>query len=133
VGAVIRLRGWLLPFSASEPFDVARRRLGAQASMSSSEAEVVASPTGLHAVAARIRGGLEDAVMGMQSDRAALLSGLTTGETHGMSAHTEELVRRAGLSHLVAVSGYMGAYTDGFRDTPVLGCSFSLVALSGSS
>ena len=126
VGAVIRLTGWLLPLSASEPFDVARRRLGAQASLSSSEAEVVAPPAGLHAVAARIRGGLEDAVMGMQSDRAALLSGLTTGETHGMSAQTEELVRRAGLSHLVAVSGHIGAYTDGFRDTLVLGAQVGI-------
>lgn len=105
VGAVIKLTGWLLPLSSSEPFDVARRRLGAQASMSSGEAEVVAPPAGLHSLAARIRGGLTDAVMGMESDRAALLAGLTTGETHGMAAHTEELVQRAGLSHLVAVSG----------------------------
>ena len=105
VGAVIRLTGWLLPLSASDPFDVARRRLGAQASLSSSEAEIVAPPAGMHAFAARITGGLADAVMGMESDQAALLSGLTTGQTQGMSAHTEELVRRAGLSHLVAVSG----------------------------
>lgn len=105
VGALIRLSGWLLPLSSSDPFDVARRRLGAQASLSPIEAEVIAPPAGAHALAARVRGGLARAMMGMDGDRAALLSGLTTGETHGTSASTEELVRRAGLSHLVAVSG----------------------------
>jgi len=38
-------------------------------------------------------------------DEAALVRGMTTGDTRGMGEQTEEIMRRAGISHLVAVSG----------------------------
>jgi competence protein ComEC len=41
----------------------------------------------------------------MEPERAGLLSGLSTGDTTGIGGVTEEQLRRAGLSHLVAVSG----------------------------
>lgn len=41
----------------------------------------------------------------LPADEAALVRGMTTGDTRGMSERTEEIMRRAGISHLVAVSG----------------------------
>ncbi|WP_394214314.1 ComEC/Rec2 family competence protein [Brachybacterium vulturis] len=41
----------------------------------------------------------------LPSDEAALVRGMTLGDTRGMGEQTEEIMRRAGISHLVAVSG----------------------------
>lgn len=41
----------------------------------------------------------------LPSDEAALVRGMTIGDTRGMREETEEIMRRAGISHLVAVSG----------------------------
>lgn len=41
----------------------------------------------------------------LPSDEAALVRGMTTGDTAGLSTEAEEAMRRAGISHLVAVSG----------------------------
>ncbi|MGY5764672.1 ComEC/Rec2 family competence protein [Brachybacterium sp. DNPG3] len=41
----------------------------------------------------------------LPSDEGALVRGMTTGDTHGLSEDAEEMMRRAGISHLVAVSG----------------------------
>lgn len=41
----------------------------------------------------------------LPADEAALVRGMTTGDTRGMGEPTEEIMRRAGISHLVAVSG----------------------------
>lgn len=38
-------------------------------------------------------------------DVSALVRGMTTGDTSGLSQETEEIMQRAGISHLVAVSG----------------------------
>ena len=38
-------------------------------------------------------------------DEAALVRGMTTGDTHGLSERSEEIMQRAGISHLIAVSG----------------------------
>ena len=46
-----------------------------------------------------------DATSHLPADEAALVRGMTTGDTRGMSERTEEIMRRAGISHLVAVSG----------------------------
>ncbi|MGO1284022.1 MAG: ComEC/Rec2 family competence protein [Brachybacterium sp.] len=46
-----------------------------------------------------------DATAHLPADEAALVRGMTTGDTSGMSERTEEIMRRAGISHLVAVSG----------------------------
>ncbi|MDN5688120.1 MAG: ComEC/Rec2 family competence protein [Brachybacterium sp.] len=41
----------------------------------------------------------------LPADEAALVRGMTTGDTAGLGAGTEEMMRRAGISHLIAVSG----------------------------
>lgn len=41
----------------------------------------------------------------LPADESALVRGMTTGDTSGMGEQTEEIMRRAGISHLVAVSG----------------------------
>ncbi|MDQ3771900.1 MAG: ComEC/Rec2 family competence protein [Actinomycetota bacterium] len=104
-GSSIMLTGWLLPLRTDDRFDQARRRLGAHAAFHAEETRTTDAPGGLHGLAAGVRAGLERATSGMEAERAGLLSGLTTGDTSGMSYETEEQLRRAGLSHLVAVSG----------------------------
>lgn len=41
----------------------------------------------------------------LPADEAALVRGMTTGDTSGLSQQAEDAMRRAGISHLVAVSG----------------------------
>lgn len=41
----------------------------------------------------------------LPSDEAALVRGMTSGDTHGLGDRSEEIMQRAGISHLVAVSG----------------------------
>lgn len=41
----------------------------------------------------------------LSGDEGALVRGMTTGDTLGLSEQAEEMMRRAGISHLVAVSG----------------------------
>lgn len=53
----------------------------------------------------RLRLGFRDRTAGLPADEAALLRGMTTGDTHGLGEDSEQAMRRAGISHLVAVSG----------------------------
>ena len=53
----------------------------------------------------RLRGIARAATAELPADEAALVRGMTTGDTRGMSEDAEEIMRRAGISHLVAVSG----------------------------
>ena len=41
----------------------------------------------------------------LPADEAALVRGMTSGDTHGLGERSEEIMQRAGISHLVAVSG----------------------------
>ncbi|MPZ90871.1 MAG: hypothetical protein GEU68_04440 [Actinobacteria bacterium] len=104
-GAIVNAAGWLIPLRIDDTFDEARRRLGAHTAFHVEEIEQRVAPRGLHALAADVRAGLDRGTAGMDPERAGLLSGLTTGDTTGMGGATEEQLRRAGLSHLVAVSG----------------------------
>src|SRR5699024_8672251 len=52
-----------------------------------------------------LRSQARAATSSLPSDEAALVRGMTTGDTRGMGEQTEEIMRRAGISHLVAVSG----------------------------
>ena len=103
-GASLSADGWLVPLGPAG-FDLARRHLGAAAALRFSEIEIgpVAAPA--QRFAARIRSGLRAATEGLAADRSALVRGLAVGDTGGMSAAAEVNLRRAGLSHLVAVSG----------------------------
>ncbi|MGP9536811.1 ComEC/Rec2 family competence protein [Brachybacterium sp. AOP43-C2-M15] len=52
-----------------------------------------------------LRQQAREATAHLPDDEAALVRGMTTGDTLGMGERTEEIMRRAGISHLVAVSG----------------------------
>lgn len=67
---------------------------------------VAAEPGRLLAATNRIRGRVRGAAgRHLPPSDAALLSGLVTGDTRGLSPEAEERFARAGLTHLVAVSG----------------------------
>lgn len=53
----------------------------------------------------QLREQARHATAALPPEEAALIRGMTTGDTQGMSEQTEEIMRRAGISHLVAVSG----------------------------
>ncbi|MEE1650984.1 ComEC/Rec2 family competence protein [Brachybacterium sp. J144] len=53
----------------------------------------------------RLRAEAREATSHLPPDEAALARGMTTGDTAGLSARSEEIMQRAGISHLVAVSG----------------------------
>lgn len=103
-GAAIRAKGWIVPLG-EDSFGRARRRLGAGASFEPVELTTTSSPAGAFAVAAALRGGVETATQAWDQRRAALLEGLTIGKTSGLDPATVEDFRRAGLAHLLAVSG----------------------------
>lgn len=118
-GAGFAATGWLVPLR-DDDFDRARRRAGAQASLHITKLEIVTPPHGPHAVAARVRAGLHDAVANLDPRRAALLQGLTIGDTSGLAPETIDVFRNAGLSHVLAVSGsnvaiVLGAVLIGLR------------------
>jgi competence protein ComEC len=94
----------LIPLSTRNEFDVARVRVGATATI---DPLAVASepPSSLplrfaEGARASLRRATEPWGPG-----GALVLGLTIGETEGMGETSIEYLRRAGLSHLVAVSG----------------------------
>jgi competence protein ComEC len=103
-GATFAADGWLTPLRADR-FDTARARAGAQASLAVRELEVTGDPTGPRGLAARVRGGLEQAVAGLDRRVGGLLKGLSIGDTSDLDEQTLELFRNAGLSHILAVSG----------------------------
>jgi competence protein ComEC len=102
-GVAFAGRGRLVPLG-TDVFDRARRRAGAHASL-----ELVRStttpPRGLHALAFAIRRSLVRAVGDLDPRRAGLLRGLAVGDVTAIDDDTEVALRRAGLSHLLAVSG----------------------------
>lgn len=65
-------------------------------------AEVIAPLAG---PAAALVADARDRTSMLPADEAALVRGMTTGDTSGLSPQVEEQMRRAGISHLVAVSG----------------------------
>ena len=103
-GSEVVLEGWLLPFS-NDTWGRARARTGAEASFDATEIEVVAKPRGLLSVAASVRRSLNRSTSQVDSSKAALVRGLTIGDTSDFDPATEEEFRRTGLAHLVAVSG----------------------------
>lgn len=51
------------------------------------------------------REGLQAATASLPADEGALVRGMTDGDTRGLSQEAGEIMRRAGITHLVAVSG----------------------------
>lgn len=67
-----------------------------------------------------LRAQARDATGHLPDDEAALVRGMTSGDTSGMSEETKEIMRRAGISHLVAVSGTHIALVLGTVIAPLL-------------
>ena len=103
-GERYRATGWLLPLRPGG-FDAARSHAGADAAMAPQTMNTRPADAGPHAVAASFRNGLRRATEALEPREGALARGLTIGDTSGLDPVTLERFRRAGLSHLVAVSG----------------------------
>ncbi|MDQ3662388.1 MAG: ComEC/Rec2 family competence protein [Actinomycetota bacterium] len=103
-GSSLSGRGWLLPLGA-DGFERARARVGAQAALDPTELHLRAPASGPHALAAGARHNLEAVTRPLEPTRAALLRGLVVGDTERLDPGLLDAFRRAGLSHLLAVSG----------------------------
>jgi competence protein ComEC len=106
LGEAVELEATARPLE-HDGFDGHLRRLHAGTTIDPVAAPSVVSESGwllrsTTTVRARVRGA---AGRWLQPDHAALLSGLVTGDTTGLSTSVEEALTAAGLSHLVAVSG----------------------------
>lgn len=102
-GAGFTMTGWLIPLG-DDRFDRARARAGAGAELSIIDLHL-SPPDGLYAVAAAVRDGLVEAGTAVDPPEAALIRGLTIGDTEAITRPMLDGFRRAGLSHLLAVSG----------------------------
>ncbi len=103
-GAEIGGRGWLLPLG-DDPFGRAQSRLGARALLDPVKLDLGAPGSPPLAAAAELRGGVRDAASGLGRRAGGLLLGITIGDTSRLNGETLESFRRAGLAHLLAVSG----------------------------
>lgn len=103
-GSEIVADGWVVPLT-DDVFDRARSRAGAAAAFHARDLAVVRRPTGLLALAASFRDALGRSTEHLEPRSAALLRGLTIGDTSGIDEESERQFRRTGLAHLVAVSG----------------------------
>ena len=56
-------------------------------------------------IIAQLRAVLRQSTSQLPTDEAALVRGMTTGDTRGLSSTAEDAMTRAGISHLIAVSG----------------------------
>lgn len=111
------------------------RRLGAQTKLSAIDLAVTQEPVGLQAIASAARSTMKRATASLAPTTSALLRGLTIGDTEGMPPDDEESLRRAGLTHLVAVSGSNVAIVLGAllllmrRAGPIIGTPIALAGL----
>ena len=103
-GALVMGEGWLVPFTA-DPFDQARLRTGAGAVFHPTELDEISPPRGVLRLAAGYRSSLVASTQDLDARSAALLRGLTIGDTSAIDPTMEMQFRRTGLAHLVAVSG----------------------------
>jgi ComEC/Rec2-related protein len=103
-GSSLAAEGWLLPLSDGG-FDRARWRLGARAYLDAEKVRARAPQGTLLAVASRVRRGLVASTAALGGERGALLRGLAIGDTSALDPIVISEFRRAGLAHLLAVSG----------------------------
>lgn len=108
-----------------EPFEQYLRRLSVGVEVYPvGPVDVVRGPPAVIAHTTALRGRVRAMASAyLPGDHAALLSGLVTGDTTGLSETSSDALRAAGLTHLVAVSGSNVAL--------VLGGTMALAALSG--
>jgi competence protein ComEC len=118
-GASARGTFRVVPLSLRNPYDVDKARLGAAARLQPLEVEVSPPSSPAMAAAENARSKLSE-VTAPWGPGGALVMGLTIGDTSELNPATIEDFRRAGLSHLVAVSGsnlaiLLGAAAFAFR------------------
>lgn len=106
LGARLRLRVTARPL-ADQGFDAHLRRLHAVALLApAGRLEVVGEPATLWRLTSGIRErAREIAGARLDADRAAVLTGLLTGDVRGQSPERRAQLAAAGLTHLVVVSG----------------------------
>lgn len=102
-GSVFEARVRFVPLG-SGGFAEALRRAGAAVRLDLLDVTVM-PPRGVWAMAAGMRDSVRRVAGSLDGDVASLMLGLTIGDTSGMTGGDEEVFRRAGLTHLVAVSG----------------------------
>lgn len=103
-GEVIDVYGWLSPLG-TEDFDQARARTGADAEFIVDSLHAYGVSGRAHEAAARFRSSLRASADHLHPDRQGLILGMTIGDTTQLPKDLEEELRRAGLTHLLAVSG----------------------------
>lgn len=118
-GASFETIGWIVPL-ARDGSDSLLARGGAEVVIHAGAIELVSRPSGMRGVAAGVRRGLATAVSGLEPRSGALIKGLTVGDTSDLGTPTIDTFRRAGLSHILAVSGsnvaiVLGAVLVGLR------------------
>jgi hypothetical protein len=121
-GAALSATGILVPLQ-DDAFDLSRRRTGASALFDPETVRTLGIPSPPLRLAASIRHGIENATRSLGPPRAALVRGLTIGDTSDIDQATIDDFRRAGLSHLLAVSGenlamFLGALAVVIRRLP---------------
>jgi ComEC/Rec2-related protein len=122
LGATVTASGTLVPLQ-DDPFDMARRRAGAAALFDPILSHTAAAGSLPLRLASAIRNGLLDATQPLGPPRRGLVRGLTIGDTSDIDPVTVDDFRRAGLSHLLAVSGenlamFLGALAFAIRRLP---------------
>lgn len=103
-GTRFRATGWLRPFR-SDPFDQARFRLGADAGFEVRSLTLGSVDDLAHRAAEGFRGSLARSARSLSDETRGLILGMAVGDTSLLSRSTLVEMRRAGLSHLLAVSG----------------------------
>jgi competence protein ComEC len=104
VGTLVSGRGWITRLGDDE-FARARRAAGGRALLIP-EVQDETSPSGLWGAVGEVRGAFRGvAESNLDPRAAALLLGITVGETDGFNASDLEAFRASGLSHVLAVSG----------------------------
>jgi ComEC/Rec2-related protein len=96
--------GWLRPLGR-EDFDVSRERAGADAGYIVETLTGHGVGGGVHGAAERFRSALKEAVHDLDDERRGLILGMTIGDTSDLPDTSLDRLRRAGLTHLLAVSG----------------------------
>lgn len=132
-GTEIAAAGWLRPLG-DEGFDRARARAGADAELIVTAIEAGEVEGAAHRAAATFRTKLDDSVDHLPEERQGLILGMTIGDTSRLPGDTEEQLRRAGLTHLLAVSGSNVAIVLGIVALSLHRCSLAArVGCSGAA
>jgi competence protein ComEC len=131
-GATFSASGWLRPLG-DEGFERARARTGADAELV--VADLVPGPIEArsHRAAASFRNKLRASVGHLEDDEQGLILGMTVGDTSALPPATNDELRRAGLSHLLAVSGSNVAIVLGVVALTLRRCSLAVRVASSAA